>query len=108
MTYYTFINHLKRNNINNIYQLKNENILSLAYRMYLNCSYEDEKYFIELHALWIIFIYEHGLYGKTYTCGKKTLIEYVNDAIFNLDWYCIKNNDTKNKLKSILLKKNEL
>lgn len=109
MAYYTFINQLKkRNNINNIYQLKNENMLSLVYRMYLNCSYEDEKYFIELHALWIIFIYEHGLYGKTYTCGKKTLIEYVNDAIFNLDWYCIKNNDTKNKLKVILLKKNEL
>ena len=30
MAYYTFINQLKkRNNINNIYQLKNENMLSL-------------------------------------------------------------------------------
>lgn len=109
--YYRYFNHiekwlkLKKTDIGG---WKDKKMIDYIYEAYLACSYDDEDYFIWLNSLWLIFIYEHKLYGKSYTCSKKQLIEDVDNALFSMNYNNIENDEIKNKLSSILAKKNKL
>lgn len=109
--YYRYFQHMENwcdLKKTDIVRWKHRHILNYIYEAHLVGNINDEKYFMILHCLWLIFIYEHGLYGKSYTCGKKQLIDYINSALIYVDYYDIKNDEIKNKLTSILAKKKEL
>lgn len=102
--FYDFFNQIRVKDPNMFFKI--QRMLGYGFIAYaLSNTYFDREKWRNIDLLWHVFIYEHQLYGLTYTCSKKDLLHNIKhySQSFTND---IKK-DVLEKLKSIIEREEE-
>lgn len=85
--------------------IKEEQLQMIDYITDLGISFyysrKGKEYWYEVDDKWLIYLYEHNLFGQNYTCSKKILMERIFDSIQSTTSFYI-----EQKLKEICIKEN--
>lgn len=109
--YFLFKRHYKGNengyeeNIHNF--VKNRYIRPLYYIMEIINIYGPlYNFWYNIDRKWMIYMYEHNLYGTPQTCSKCDLIEFIEDIFDERE--CIEDKTIIENIEAILIKENIL